>query len=93
MFLNNEENVRVINYESNSINDITINNNKILIRLNNLNYKCKRINFKYNTYKREEEFLIEEIIDQVNFKLDSYSYIFLMNVEEEEPEKNKEKKI
>ena len=72
---------------------IIINNDKILIRLNSLDYRCKRINFKYFNYIKDEDFLIEEVIDQVNFSLDSYSYFFLINVEEEELHKNKERKF
>ena len=71
-----EKDVRIIDYDSNKTNDIIINNDKILIRLNSLDYRCKRINFKYFNYIKDEDFLIEEVIDQVNFSLDSYSYFF-----------------
>ena len=78
-----EENVLVFNHTDSIVSDLVINNKKILVRLNSLKYKSKRLSFCYFPFTNEEEFLIEDIIDQANFRLNNYSFIFLIRVEEE----------
>ena len=88
----NEKDVLIIKYTT-SIYDVIINNKRILIRLNLLAVKNKKNSFKNFAYEREENVVIEDIIEEVNDKIDSYDYIFLIRVEEEGPDENLEKKF
>ena len=77
-----EEHNVLLNF-NNGIHDLLINDKKILVRLHSFNTTNKRISIKNFKVQCEEDFLIEEVIDEVNCEINNYDYIFLIRVEEE----------
>ena len=63
------------------INNIIIDNKKILLRTNSITNK--HINFKTFGYEREDEFDFSNLKEQINNELDNFDYFFIIRIEEE----------
>ena len=63
------------------INNIIIDNKKILLRTNSITNK--RINFKTFGYEREDEFDFSNLKEQINNELNTFDYFLIIRIEEE----------
>ena len=63
------------------INNIIIDNKKILLRTNSITNKC--INFKTFGYEREDEFDFSNLKEQINNELNTFDYFLIIRIEEE----------
>ena len=68
------------------INDIEINNKKILVRTNSIN-GANKISFKGFAYEKEDNIDFKEMLKIINEELSYYDYIFLIRIAEEYKEK------
>ena len=68
------------------INDIEINNKKILVRTNSIN-GANKISFKGFAYEKEDNIDCKEMLKIINEELSYYDYIFLIRIAEEYKEK------
>ena len=88
----NEKNIK-IEENNQGVYIIIINNKKIMIRLHSFDTKNKRFIIKSFKYEREENVIIENVIDEINFILGNYDYIFFIRAEEELASENEEGKF
>ena len=63
------------------INNIIIDNKKILLRTNSITNRI--INFKYFTYKKHDEIDFSNLKEEINNDLDNFDYFFIIRIEEE----------
>ena len=63
------------------INNIIIDNKKILLRTNSITNK--HINFKTFGYEREDEFDFSNLKEQINNELNTFDYFLIIRIEED----------
>ena len=63
------------------INNIIIDNKKILLRTNSITNKS--INFKTFGYEREDEFDFSNLKEQINNELNTFDYFLIIRIEED----------
>ena len=73
------------------INNIIIDNKKILLRTNSITNK--HINFKTFGYEREDEFDFSNTKEQINNELDTFHYFLIIRIEEDYNEELDELKV
>ena len=73
------------------INNVIIDNKKILIRTNSITNKY--INFKTYGYEREDEFDFSNTKEQINNELDTFHYFLIIRIEEDYNEELDELKV
>ena len=75
----------------NFINNVIIDNKKILIRTNSI--KNKVIVFKTFKYEKQDQIDFSNLKDKINHDLDNFDYLFLIRIEEEYNEEFDELKV
>ena len=73
------------------INNIIIDNKKILLRTNSITNR--HINFKTYGYEREDEFDFSNTKEQINNELDTFHYFLIIRIEEDYNEELDELKV
>ena len=73
------------------INNVIINNKKILIRTNSITNR--HINFKTYRYEKEDEFDFSNTKEQINNELDTFHYFLIIRIEEDYNEELDELKV
>ena len=73
------------------INNIIINNKKILLRANSITNK--NINFKSFGYEREDEVDFSNLKKEINDELDTFDYFLIIRIEEDYNEELDELKV
>ena len=72
-------------------NNIIIDNKKILLRTTSISNKF--INFKYFSYKKQDQIDFSNLKEKINNDLDNFDYLFLIRIEEEYNEEFDELKV
>ena len=73
------------------INNIIIDNKKILLRINSISNKF--INFKAFKYEKQDQIDFSNLKNKINHDLDNLDYLFLIRIEEEYNEEFNELKV
>ena len=73
------------------INNIIIDNKKILLRINSISNKF--INFKALKYEKQDQIDFSNLKNKINHDLDNLDYLFLIRIEEEYNEEFNELKV
>ena len=73
------------------INNVIIDNKKILIRTNSISNKF--ITFKSFKYEKEDQIDFTNLKEEINNDLDNFDYLFLIRIEEEYNEEFDELKV
>ena len=73
------------------INNIIIDNKKILIKTNSISNRC--IKFKTFKYEREDQIDFSNLKEQINNELNTFNYLFLIRIEEDYNEELDELKV
>ena len=63
------------------INNVIIDNKKILIRTNSISSRC--IKFKTFKYERQDQIDFSNLKEKINHDLNNFNYLFLIRTEEE----------
>ena len=77
--------------EKKFINNVIIDNKKILIRTNSISNKF--ITFKSFKYEKEDQIDFINLKEEINNDLDNFDYLFLIRIEEEYNEEFDELKV
>ena len=77
--------------EKNFINNVIIDDKKILIRTNSISNKF--ISFKKFKYKKHDHIDFSNLKEKINNDLDNFDYLFLIRIEEEYIEEFDELKV
>ena len=73
------------------INNIIIDDKKILIKTNSISNRC--IKFKTFKYEREDQIDFSNLKEQINNELNTFNYLFLIRIEEDYNEELDELKV